>query len=113
MGRILRGDILWADLGPVIGREQAGRRPVLVLSEEVFNERSGTVVAVAVTSQEPAAGFPLSLELEAARLPKRSWVKISQIRTLAVDRLGGKLGRASVEELAQILEGLNEILGAR
>jgi mRNA interferase MazF len=113
MARILRGDILWADLGPVIGREQAGRRPVLVLSEDVFNERSGTVIAVAVTSQEAAAGFPLCLELEGARLPKRSWVKISQIRTLSVERLGARLGRASAEELALILEGLNEILGGR
>lgn len=59
MARILRGEIRWADLDPVRGHEQAGHRPVLVLSHDVFNERSGTVIAVAVTSQEPRAGFPL------------------------------------------------------
>jgi hypothetical protein len=71
MARILRGDIRWADLNPTRGREQAGRRPVLVLSHDVFNERSGTVIAVAMTSQEPRAGFPLTLESQAKGLPKR------------------------------------------
>lgn len=112
MARILRGEIRWADLNPVRGSEQAGVRPVLVLSADVFNERSGTVIAVAITSQQPRAGFPLTLELGAKGLPKRSWVKISQIRTLSVDRIGKKLGRASPEELAQAIEGLNEIVGA-
>jgi mRNA interferase MazF len=112
MAGILRGEIRWADLNPTRGREQAGQRPVLILSHDVFNERSGTVIAVALTSQPPRAGFPLTLELTAPRLPKRSWVKISQIRTLATERIGSRLGRASPEELAQILEGLNEILGA-
>ena len=111
MARILRGEIRWADLNPVRGREQAGLRPVLILSHDVFNERSGTVIAVALTSQPQRAGFPLTLELEAAKLPKRSWVKISQIRTLVVERMGAKLGRASPEEISQVVEGLNEIIG--
>jgi len=111
MARVLRGDVLWADLEPVRGREQAGRRPVVVLSEDVFNERSGTVIAVAVTSQEPSAGFPLTLEIQSARLPKRSWVKVGQIRTLSTARLGRRLGRLSPEEVEQVLAGLNEILG--
>jgi mRNA interferase MazF len=112
MARILRGDIRWADLNPVRGSEQAGNRPVLILSHDVFNDRSGTVIAVALTSQPPRAGFPLVLELAGSSLPKRSWVKISQIRTLATERIGKKLGRASAEELAQVIEGLNEIIGA-
>jgi mRNA interferase MazF len=112
MAGILRGEIRWADLTPMRGQEQAGQRPVLILSHDVFNERSGTVITVALTSQPQPAGFPLTLELTAPRLPKRSWVKISQIRTLATERIGNRLGRASPEELAQILEGLNEILGA-
>ncbi|HUP22327.1 MAG TPA: type II toxin-antitoxin system PemK/MazF family toxin [Thermoanaerobaculia bacterium] len=111
MARILRGEIRWADLDPTRGSEQAGRRPALILSHDVFNERSGTVIAVALTSQEPRAGFPLTLELESSRLPKSSWVKISQIRTLAAERIGERLARASEEELAHVLEGLNEILG--
>jgi len=112
MARILRGEIRWADLNPVRGHEQAGLRPVLILSQDVFNERSGTVIAVALTSQPPRAGFPLTLELTARGLPKRSWVKISQIRTLAAERVGKRLGRASPEQIAQVIEGLNEIVGA-
>jgi len=111
MAGILRGEIRWADLNPTRGKEQSGQRPVLILSHDVFNERSGTVITVALTSQSQRAGFPLTLELTTPRLPKRSWVKISQIRTLATERIGNRLGRASPEELAQILEGLNEILG--
>jgi mRNA interferase MazF len=110
MARVLRGEIRWADLNPVRGHEQAGRRPVLVLSHDVFNERSGTVIAVALTSQEPRAGFPLTLESKATGLAKRSWIKISQIRTLSVDRIGARLARASNEELARVIDGLNEIL---
>lgn len=112
MARILRGDILRANLDPTLGHEQSGLRPVLVLSQNVFNNRSGTVIAVALTSQQPSAGFPLTLELSDPRLPKKSWVKISQIRTLSVQRLGKKLGKATAEELADIIEGLNEIIGA-
>jgi mRNA interferase MazF len=112
MARILRGEIRWADLDPARGREQAGLRPVLILSQDVFNERSGTVIAIAVTSQPQRAGFPLTLELSAKGLPKRSWVKISQVRTLAVERIGNKLAVASTEELARVVEGLNEIVGS-
>ncbi|MFL6232247.1 MAG: type II toxin-antitoxin system PemK/MazF family toxin [Thermoanaerobaculia bacterium] len=111
MARILRGDILWADLDPVRGRGQAGRRPVLILSQDIFNERSETVIALAMTSQEPSAGFPLSFEIRSVQLPRPSWVKISQIRTLSTERLGARLGRISPEELAHILEGLDEIIG--
>lgn len=110
MARILRGEIRWADLDPTRGHEQAGQRPVLILSHDVFNERSGTVIAVALTSQEPRAGFPLTFELRAAGLP-RSWVKISQIRTLATERLGRRLARASAEDVAAVVEGLHEIIG--
>jgi len=111
MARILRGEIRWADLDPTRGREQAGQRPVLILSHDVFNDRSGTVIAVALTSQEPRAGFPLTLESTATGLPKRSWIKTSQIRTLATERIGRRIGRASAEELARAIEGLNEIVG--
>ena len=111
MARILRGDIVWANLDPTQGSEQSGLRPVLVLSQDVFNDRSGTVIAVALTSQSPSAGFPLTLELSDSNLPKKSWVKISQIRVLSVKRLGRKLGKASAEELELVIEGLNEIIG--
>jgi mRNA interferase MazF len=111
MARVLRGEIRWAVLNPTRGREQAGLRPVLVLSHEVFNERSGTVIAMAITSRRQRAGFPLTLELASAKLPKRSWLKISQIRTLAVGRIGKRIGRATPEELALATSGLDEIIG--
>ncbi|HQV28853.1 MAG: type II toxin-antitoxin system PemK/MazF family toxin [Anaerolineae bacterium] len=111
MARILRGEIRWADLNPMRGHEQVGLRPVLILSHDVFNERSGTVIAVALTSQPQSAGFPLTLELKSPKLAKRSWVKISQIRTLSVERIGAKLGRSSPEEIALVVDGLNEIIG--
>jgi len=110
MARILRGEIRWADLNPVRGHEQAGLRPVLILSHDIFNERSGTVIAVAITSQPQKAGFPLTLELKSSNLPKKSWLKISQIRTLSVERIGKVIGKASLEELNQVIEGLNEII---
>ncbi|MBI2927186.1 MAG: type II toxin-antitoxin system PemK/MazF family toxin [Verrucomicrobia bacterium] len=111
MARILRGEIYWCDLDPTRGHEQAGLRPVLILSQDIFNDRSGTVIAVAITSQPQRAGFPLSLELGEGVLPKKSWVKISQIRTLSIERLGRKLGKLTSEELAHVVEGLNEIVG--
>lgn len=98
MAHILRGDVRWADLAPTRGSEQAGRRPVVILSEGVFNRASGTVIAMALTSQKPRADFPLTL-------------KISQIRTLSVQRIGARIGRASAEEFGLLIDGLNEILG--
>jgi mRNA interferase MazF len=111
MARILRGDIHWADLNPVIGSEQGGLRPVVILSHNIFNERSGTVIAIAITSQPQRAGYPLTFELSGTNLPKKSWVKISQIRTLSTKRIGKKIASASAEELASIVDGLNEIIG--
>lgn len=110
MARILRGEIWWADLNPVRGREQAGIRPVLVISDNIFNARSGTVIALALTSQQPTAGFPLTYELTSPGLPKRSWVKISQIRTLSIERISTKLGQVLPAELVTIISGLNEII---
>ena len=110
MARILRGSIYWADLNPVIGSEQGGLRPVLILSHNVFNERSGTVIALAITSQPPRAGLPLTLELTDSKLPKKSWVKISQVRTLSVRRIRKMITFASEEEVTLIVEGLNEII---
>ncbi len=111
MAGILRGEVRWADLNPTRGNEQAGLRPVLILSHNVFNDRSGTVIAVALTSQPQRASFPLTLELAQRGLPKPSWVKISQIRTLSIERIGKRLGAVLPEELDQVIEGLNEIIG--
>ncbi len=111
MARILRGEIRWADLNPTRGNEQEGNRPVLVVSHDIFNERSGTVIAVVLTSQPQPAGFPLTLALQSKRLPKKSGFKISQIRTLAVERIGSRHSKATPEEMAKVVEGLIEIIG--
>src|ERR1039457_2564405 len=111
MARILRGEVRWADLNPVRGHEQSGHRPVLILSHDIFNARSGTVIAVALTSQPQKAGFPLTLELKVAELRKPTWAKISQIRTLSVERIGKRLARIPLADVTKVIEGLNEILG--
>ncbi|HEX5135642.1 MAG TPA: type II toxin-antitoxin system PemK/MazF family toxin [Planctomycetota bacterium] len=112
MARILRGEIRWADLGRARGRGQKAARPVLVISHDVFNERSGTVIVMALTTRAQRAGFPLTLELRAKGPSKRSWLKISQVRTLSVERIGGRFGRASPEDMASAVDGLMEIVGA-
>ena len=111
MARILRGEVYWANLDPTKGCEQSGQRPVLVLSQDVFNDRSGVVIAVALTSQPPKAGFPLTFPLSTPTLPKRSWVKISRIRTLSQERLGKRIAKISIEEINLFIEGLNKIIG--
>jgi len=111
MASILRGEIRWADLNSVRGHEQGGMRPVVIISQDVFNERSGTVIAMALTSQAQRAGFPLTLDLESTNLPKRSWVKISQVRTLSVERIGDVIEKLPPEIMNQLIEGLNEIVG--
>jgi mRNA interferase MazF len=110
MARILRGEIYWVDLNPVRGHEQAGYRPVVIISHDVFNQRSGTVIALAITSQPQRAGFPLTFELKSGDLPKQSWVKMSQVRTLSISRLKDKIGHVDPEELERLIEGLNEII---
>lgn len=111
MASILRGDIYWADLDPALGHEQSGMRPVLILSRQTFNDRSGTVIAIALTSAKPRVGFPLTFELAKTALPKRTWAKISQIRTISTMRLAGKLAACDPSELQKVIEGLNELVG--
>lgn len=111
MARILRGRVYWADLSPVRGREQAGLRPVLVLSDEAFNRKSETAIVMAITSQPQKAGWPVSLALPSKRLPKPSWVKITQVRTISVERLGKRLAVLDSETLSSVVAGLVDLIG--
>ncbi|MHB1185252.1 MAG: type II toxin-antitoxin system PemK/MazF family toxin [Desulfobulbia bacterium] len=111
MAHILRGEIPWADVTPVRGSAQAGVRLVLIISSDIFNARAWLDIALALASQPQRAGFPLTVELEHPDLPKKSWVKISQIRTLALERIGARICRLEPEILAKIVEGVNEIVG--
>lgn len=110
-GRILRKEIYWADLNPIRGREQGGIRPVLVISNNVFNQRSGTTVILAITSVKPKVKYPLVLELNCSFLPKRSWVKITQIRTISNDRLANYIGRIDATQMNEIIAAINDLIG--
>ena len=103
--------MFWADLQPVRGREQDGRRPVLIVSHDVFNERSQTVIAMALTSQPQRAGYPLTWKAPHDIGGKPAWVKVSQIRTLATERLGRRIARLAPEDVTHIVDGLYEIIG--
>ena len=113
MASVLRGEIRWVELDQKLGinrgNEQQNTRPVLVISHDIFNERSGTVLAMAITSQPQRAGFPLTLPL--GKLGgKKAWLKINQVRVLSVQRRVRKLGKVTPEHLAQAIDGLNEIV---
>lgn len=110
MARILRGEIWWAELDPVVGHEQAGNRPVIVISHDILNAKSGVVIALAITSRQPRAGFPISHRITSTSLPKPSWVLINQVRTLSVDRLRGRIEKVSDDELDEVLDGLAELI---
>jgi mRNA interferase MazF len=110
-GRILRKEIYWADLNPIRGREQGGNRPVLVISNNVFNQRSGTTVILAITSIKPRVKYPLVLELDCSFLPKQSWVKITQIRTISNERLGDYIGQISIAQMNKIIAAINDLIG--
>jgi len=106
MASILRGEIYWADLNPVIGSEQGGFRPILILSHNIFNDRSSTVIAVAITSQPQRAGFPLTLELSEILPSERKMSNNQGAKSPFVTRSAS----ASAEEIVSIIDGLNEII---
>jgi len=110
MARILRGEIYWADLNPVRGHEQAGLRPVLVISHEELNARSNIAIVLAITSKKQSAGYPFTYQLSSGNLPRESWVKMTQVRTLSIERFGKRLGLVSQEDMVEIVEGLIELV---
>ncbi len=110
MARILRGGIYWADITDGKGHEQAGVRPVLVISHTEFNATSKTAIVIPLTSAEQKAGYPLTLELSNIDLPKKSWLKISQIRTLSTVRLGSLITEVDESTLKKTIQGLNELI---
>lgn len=110
MVELERGGLYWANFDPARGHEQAGTSPVLILSHDMFNTRSGTVIALAVTSQPQRAGYPLTWKLPDGLLPRPSWVKISQIRTLSSERLGDQLARLDPAQVDEIVAGLAQLI---
>ena len=115
---IRRGDIFYADLRPVIGSEQGGIRPVLIVQNDVGNKHSPTVIAAAITSQRDKAKLPTHIELNALQygLAKDSVVLLEQIRTIDKRRLKERMGELDntlmhrVDDALSISFGLNNII---
>ena len=113
MDSVKRGEIYYADLSPVVGSEQGGVRPVLIVQNNVGNKYSPTVIAAAVTSQLEKAKLPthIALPANAYGLPKDSVVLLEQIRTLDKRRLKEKIGELPVNMMARVNEALLVSLG--
>jgi len=110
---IKRGDIFYADLSPVIGSEQGGIRPVLIVQNDIGNKYSPTVIASAITSQINKAKLPTHIELSAKEygLPKDSVVLLEQIRTIDKKRLREKIGHLDDELMEKVNEALTISFG--
>ena len=112
-GQIKRGEIYYADLSPVIGSEQGGIRPVLIIQNDIGNKYSPTVIVSAITSQLSKAKLPTHIELPAERynLPKNSVALLEQIRTLDKRRLQEKVTTLSPDKMREVNKALLISLG--
>lgn len=118
---IRRGDIYYADLSPVVGSEQGGVRPVLIVQNNIGNRFSPTVIAAAITSQRAKANLPthILLDAETTGLAKDSVVLLEQVRTIDKHRLKERMGRldhicmAQVDQALSISFGLEQEIGER
>lgn len=110
---VKRGELYYADLSPVVGSEQGGIRPVLIVQNNVGNKYSPTIIAAAVTSQLDKAKLPTHIALEAGKygLPKSSVVLLEQIRTLDKKRLKEKIGELPTGLMSKVNEALLVSLG--
>lgn len=110
---VKRGDIFYADLSPVVGSEQGGIRPVLVIQNDIGNKYSPTIIVAAITSQINKAKLPTHVEISAPEygLPKDSVVLLEQVRTIDKKRLKEKIGRFNDEMMAKVDECLKISLG--
>ncbi len=110
---VKRGDIFYADLSPVVGSEQGGVRPVLVVQNDVGNKYSPTVIAAAITSRINKAKLPTHIEIEAAQygLQKDSVVLLEQIRTIDKRRLREKIGRLDELQMVKVNDAISVSFG--
>ena len=110
---IKRGDIYYADLSPVIGSEQGGVRPVLIIQNDIGNKYSPTVIATAITSQINKAKLPTHIEISAKDygLVKDSVILLEQLRTIDKRRLRDKIGHLDEELMEKVNDALNISLG--
>ena len=110
---VKKGDIYFADLSPVVGSEQGGVRPVLIVQNDIGNKYSPTVIVAAITSQINKAKLPTHVELSAAGhgLSKDSVVLLEQLRTIDKRRLKERVGRVDPDEMTKIHEAVSISLG--
>ncbi len=110
---VKRGEVYYADLSPVVGSEQGGVRPVLIVQNDIGNRYSPTVIAAAITSRQTKSRLPTHIDVPSGEtgLEKDSVVLLEQIRTLDKRRLKDKIGELSEDEMAKINEGLLISLG--
>ncbi len=108
-----RGDIYYADLSPVVGSEQGGVRPVLIVQNDVGNRYSPTVIAAAITSQREKTKLPTHIELDSKNcgLSKDSVVLLEQIRTIDKRRLREKMGTIDADSMSQVNKALSISFG--
>ncbi len=110
MAGILRGGIYWCELEPGVGHEQSGKRPVLVISHAQVNDKLRTAIVIPLTSSSQRAGFPLTMELNDTKLSKKSWLKISQVRTVSIARLSKLITKVNDQVLVKAISGLTELI---
>jgi len=109
---IKRGDIYYADLSPVVGSEQGGLRPVLIVQNDVGNRYSPTVIAAAITSKIEKGRLPTHINIEeTCGLHRKSMILLEQVRTLDKIRLREKMGHISPETMELVDRGLQVSLG--
>ena len=110
---VKRGDIFYADLSPVVGSEQGGTRPVLVVQNDVGNKYSPTVIAAAITSRINKAKLPTHIEIDAARygLNKDSVILLEQVRTIDKRRLREKIGKLDEVQMIKVNDALSISFG--
>lgn len=110
---VRRGEIYYADLSPVVGSEQGGIRPVLIVQNDVGNRHSPTVIAAAITSRREKAKLPTHIDVQAATcgLTKDSIVLLEQIRTLDKHRLRERAGQITPEDQKRVDQALDVSLG--
>ncbi len=110
---VKRGEIYYADLSPVVGSEQGGVRPVLIVQNDIGNKHSPTVIAAAITSQKEKNKLPTHIELNAAScgLAKDSVVLLEQVRTLDKRRLKERMGELDSNAMSQVNDALSVSFG--
>ena len=106
--QIRRGDIFYADLSPVVGSEQGGIRPVLIIQNDIGNRHSPTVICAAITSRMNKAKLPTHVEIDAGKyqIVKNSVVLLEQIRTIDKKRIKSYLGKTTKKEMLGIDKAL-------